>query len=263
MKSFVFVSLMALLFVSCSHKKNISDASTYNPIVSFEEEGKTYSGKVELPKKFKERLPLVVVIHEWWGRTPYILERTKMLTDSGYGALAVDLFGGNKIVDNPSDAGALAAPFYQNPELAISRLRKFIEVAKKDPHINPSKVYVIGYCFGGTMALNLARSGENLKGVVAFHAGLSSSYKAKKIEPEILVLNGASDPMVPKKEVNAFKKEMKKVGAKFQVKEYTGATHAFTNPKATETGKKYNIPIAYNEEADKDSWKELMEFLKK
>jgi len=259
MKSFISLVLLSAFIVGCSHTKK----ETYSPIVSFKEGEKTFTSKVELPKEFKTKLPLVVIVHEWWGRTPYIEGRGKMLNEEGYATLVVDLFGNDEIAKNPTQAQGLATPFYKDAQIGIKRLDKYIEAAKKDPHVDPSQVFVIGYCFGGTQALNLARSGADIKGVVSFHGGLAPGLKAQNIQASILAINGLADPMVPAKERAAFEKEMKSAKTNFKVVNYKGATHAFTNPGATEIGKKYNIPIAYNKKADEGSWKNLLEFLRK
>jgi dienelactone hydrolase len=257
---FLFLSFITLI-CSCSHQK--TSAPQYSPEISFQEEGKNFEAKISLPKKFKEKIPLVLVIHEWWGRNDYINHRVEMLNESGFAALAVDLYGDAKIVETPKEAQELATPFYQNPQLGIKRLEAYLEKAKLDPHIDAEKIFVIGYCFGGTQALNLARSGAKVKGVVSFHGSLATSIKeVTQIPSSILVLHGGSDPMVSAKEVDEFRKEMKKIEAKFKVITYKNATHAFTNPKATEIGKKYNIPISYDESADKKSWNELISFIK-
>ena len=260
---FLFCLIVILgLSVSCASKKEKAKNS-YSPVISFEENGNKFSSTVQLPKEFKEPLPLVVVIHEWWGRNDYIMNRAEMIKKEGYAVLPVDLFGNNQVVATPTEAQALATPFYQNPQMAIDRLNKYLEGAKKDPHIDPSKIFVIGYCFGGTQALNLARSGADIKGVVSFHGGLASSIQTPQIKAKVLALNGSADPMVPKKEVKAFEKEMKTAKADYKVVNYKGATHAFTNPNSTAVGKKYNIPIAYNKMADEASWREFLSFLKK
>jgi dienelactone hydrolase len=254
--------LLSTLF-ACGHvKKAKSPKDSYSPVVSFSEADKTFTSEVKLPKSCKEPLPLVVIVHEWWGRNEYILKRSQMLNEEGYATLAVDLFGDGKTVETPSEAQALATPFYQDPDIGVKRLSKYIELASKDPHIDQNKIFVIGYCFGGTQALNLARSGEDIKGVVSFHGGLASSLKSTGLKTKVLALNGLSDPMVSSKEREGFKKEMKELKARHKIVNYKGATHAFTNPKATEIGKKFKIPIAYNQKADRDSWKELLIFLK-
>jgi dienelactone hydrolase len=255
--------LLGAFVASCSHvKKTNSPREKYTPVVSFTEEEKKFEATFQFPKEFKDRIPLVVIVHEWWGRTPYIQERAKMLTSEGYATLAVDLYGNEKMVETPAEAQALATPFYQNPQLGVSRLSKFVEMAKKDPHIDPTKVFVIGYCFGGTQALNLARSGADIKGVVSFHGGLGTTLTSTGIKAKVLAINGLADPMVPAKERAGFEKEMKSLKANYKVINYKGATHAFTNPKATEIGKKFKIPVAYHKKADEGSWKDLLNFLK-
>lgn len=255
----LLLSLSILFLISCSHTKK----ETYSPVISFTEGGKTFTSKIELPTtNFDKKLPLVVIIHEWWGRTPYVEGRGQMLNKEGYATLVVDLYGNGETVQTPAEATALATPFYKDAQLGITRLNKYIEAAKNDPHIDASEVYVIGYCFGGTQALNLARSGASVKGVVSFHGGLAAGLNAHDVKAKILAINGLADPMVSAKERATFEKEMKSIKANYKIVNYKGATHAFTNPAATEIGKKYNIPVAYNKRADEGSWKNLLIFLK-
>lgn len=255
---------LVTLVTSCGHmKKDKSAKENYSPKISFENNDKSYEAKVQLPKNFKDKIPLVVIVHEWWGRVPYVQKRSEMLNQEGYATLVVDLYGDNKTATTPAEAQALATPFYQNPQMGVDLLKKYIAEAKQDPHVDPNQVYVIGYCFGGTQALNLARSGADIKGVVSFHGGLTSTLKSDGIKAKILAINGLADPMVPAKDRAAFEKEMKALGADYKMINYKNATHAFTNPKATEIGKKYNIPIAYNKNADVNSWNDLLKILKK
>ncbi len=262
MKLILSLVYLGLFATSCGHfKKDLKQ--TYSPLMKFEQEGKKFEASVQLPKNFKDKVPLVVIVHEWWGRNEYVMNRSQMLNKEGYATLVVDLYGNNQVVETPAEAQALATPFYQNAEMGVERLHQFIEAAKKDPHVDANQVYVIGYCFGGTQALNYARSGADVKGVVSFHGGLANSMKSKQIKAKVLALNGLADPMVSAKERNLFEEEMKAIKADYKIVNYKNATHAFTNPKATEVGKKYNIPVAYNQEADQGSWKELLNFLKK
>ena len=123
----------------------------------------------------------------------------------------------------------------------------------------------IGYCFGGGVVLNMARQGVDLKGVASFHGALMAVKHAEPgmVKAKILVLTGADDNFVAPEQVEAFSKEMKAAGADFQVISYPGAVHSFTNPEATALGNKYNLPLAYNADADKKSWLELQKFLDK
>lgn len=261
MKNILSIVLIAAAMVACSHKK--MKGEDYSPITAFDLEGKKFSAIVQLPKKFDKKVPLVVIVHEWWGRNNFMSEQSQKITENGYATLAVDLFGNGVVVENPKDAQDLATPFYKNPQLGIDRLNKFIDLAKKDPHVDADKIYVIGYCFGGTQALNLARSGADIKGVVSFHGGLASSLPQKTFKARVLALNGLADPFVPAKERQAFEKEMKAVKADYKIVNYKGATHAFTNPHSTAVGKKFKIPVAYDQKAAEASFSELMDFLKK
>ncbi len=261
MKLTLAMMILALM-ASCGHMKK-KEVPSYNPVISFME-GKThFEANVGLPKDMKDKVPLVVIVHEWWGRNDFIARRASALHQAGYATLPVDLFGDSKSVSTPSEAMALATPLYKNPQLGIDRLQKYIKMAKKDPHVDANKVFVIGYCFGGTQALHFARVAGDVAGVVSFHGGLEAGVPVEKITARILALNGLADPMVPAKQRDAFEKEMKAAGADYKIVNYPNAMHAFTNPSATEKGKRFKLPVAYNEEADKASWKELMEFLKK
>ncbi|HEX5653842.1 MAG TPA: dienelactone hydrolase family protein, partial [Chitinophagaceae bacterium] len=205
--------------------------------------------------------PAVVVIPEWWGLNDYIKGRAKKLAELGYIALAMDMYGDGKTADNPDSAGKLATPFYQKPQMAKARFDAALAKLRSYPQADSSKLAAMGYCFGGGMVLNLARLGENLKGVVSFHGSLLGTPADKNLlKADILVCHGAADPFVPQSEVDQFKQQMDSIGARYTFKAYEGATHAFTNPNATAVGEKFKIPIAYNAAADTASWKDMKDF---
>lgn len=208
--------------------------------------------------------PVVLVIHEWWGNNDYPKERAKMLAELGYLAMAVDLYGNGKTVDDPEKAGALAMPFYQHPEMVRRRFEAALEKIKSYPQADTSRIAAIGYCFGGAQVINLAKMGFDLDGVVSFHGNLNVIPPQQGImKTPILVLHGEADEFVSKEELEQFKREMDSVNAQYTIKTYPGATHAFTNPAATATGQKYHMPISYNQKADSLSWLEMKDFLKK
>ena len=127
--------------------------------------------------------------------------------------------------------------------------------------VDASRIGAAGYCFGGTVALNMARAGADLAGVAAFHAGLGTNTPApKQVKPKILVLNGAADPLVKPDQIEAFKRDMEAANADYRFINYPGAVHAFTNPEATENGKKFNLPLAYDPEADRQAKAEAAKF---
>jgi dienelactone hydrolase len=205
--------------------------------------------------------PIVLVVHEWWGLTDYPKSRARQLAEQGYLAMAVDMFGNGRLAENPKDAGALATPFYQNPQMTLNRLNAALAKVKSLPQADTSQVVAIGYCFGGGILLNSARLGLDVDGVVSFHGSLTGTpVKKDLLKAKILVCHGAADQFVPEQQVTAFRKSMDSINASYTFKAYPDATHAFTNPDATETGKKFNIPIAYNAAADSASWQDMKGF---
>jgi dienelactone hydrolase len=209
--------------------------------------------------------PGVLVVHEWWGHNEYARKRARMLAELGYTALAVDMYGEGKQASHPEDAGKFASAVRNNMPEAEARFNAAEAVLKNHVTVNPDKIAAIGYCFGGGLLLELARRGIDLDGVVSFHGSLATQNPAKPgdVKTKVLVCHGADDPFVKPEQVSALKAEMKSANADFTFKEYAGAKHSFTNPDANEFGKKFNLPLEYNEQADKQSWEEMKIFLKK
>jgi dienelactone hydrolase len=208
--------------------------------------------------------PVVLIVPEWWGVTDYVKNRAKQLAELGYLAMVVDMYGDGKIAADPTEAKNLATPFYGNPVMARGRIDSALAQVIKLSQADTSRVAAIGYCFGGAMVLNAARLGEPFKGVVSFHGNLVGvAPKKELLTADVLVCHGAIDQFVPETEVATFKKQMDSIKAPYTFKAYANATHAFTNPDATATGKKFSMPIAYNEEADKQSWSDMQDFFKK
>jgi dienelactone hydrolase len=229
--------------------------------VTYSADTVTMNGYITYDSKIEGKLPVVLVVPEWWGLVDYTRSRAKQLAELGYLAMAIDLYGNGKTADNPTDAQALSMPFYQNPQMAYKRFMAALQKIKENPKADTTKVAAVGYCFGGGMLLNVARLGANLKGVVSFHGGLvGTPVKKNLLKADMLVCHGDADPFVPAKDVEAFKKSMDSIKAHYTFKSYPGAMHAFTNPAATEIGKKYNLPLAYNAAADSASWIDMKEF---
>jgi dienelactone hydrolase len=149
-------------------------------------------------------------------------------------------------------------------DVAKTRFMAAMDFLKRQETVDPTAIAAIGYCFGGGVVLNMAREGVDLKGVASFHGGLTAVNPAQpgSVKAKILVLNGGADKFTTPEQIKAFNQEMKAAGADFKFISYPGATHSFTNPEADALGKKYNMPIAYNAQADKKSWDELKKFLK-
>ena len=152
-----------------------------------------------------------------------------------------------------------------NMPVMKARFMAAMDFLRADEHVDPARIAAIGYCFGGGVVLAMAREGVDLKAVASFHGTLATQHPAKKgkVKTKILVCNGADDKFVSAEDIKKFKEEMKAASADFKFVNYAGAVHSFTNPASTETGKKFNIPIAYNEKADKQSGAEMEVLFKK
>lgn len=243
---------------------NNDSSSIKEEAVNYSSGGTPLKGYVYYDANKPGKHPIVLVVPEWWGLTDYPRMRAKMLAEMGYVAMAVDIYGDGKIVDNPKDAQNAAMPFYQNPEVAKQRLDAALTKAKTFSQADTSQVAAIGYCFGGGVVLNSAKMGSDLKAVVSFHGSLPGPAPQKNLlKAKVLVCHGGSDSFTTADQVTAFKKSMDSVGADYTFKVYANATHAFTNPAADSVGKKFNMPIKYNPEADKQSWNDMKDFLAK
>ena len=231
--------------------------------VTYTVDGINFNGYVTYDSNQQGKRPAVLVVHEWWGLTDYPRSRAKQLAELGYIAMAVDMYGDGKTGEDPKTAQALATPYYKDPTLSKIRLDAAINKLKTFPQTDASKMAAIGYCYGGFIVLNAAKLGADLKGVVSFHGDLSGVPVNKNLlKAKILVCHGEADQFV-NPEVSAFKKSMDSAGIDYTFKSYPNATHAFTNPGATEKGKKYNMPIEYNAAADAASWNDMKVFFAK
>ncbi len=209
------------------------------------------------------RRPAVLVVHEWWGHNEYARKRALMLAELGYVALAVDMYGDGKRATHPDDAGKFSSAIANNLPEAQARFLAAMDVLKKHKATDSEKIAAIGYCFGGAVVLQMARLGLDLDGVASFHGHLGTAQPAQagKVRAKILVLHGADDPFIPAEQVELFKTEMKNAGADYKFIAYPGALHSFTNPDADRYGEQFNLPLKYNEAADRASWTELQSFL--
>lgn len=275
-KLFLSILFSAIVIIACNNSSDSGtqaekdSSSTASGELKWEEENVTYTGDsatmngfVVFDKTDTAKRPAVLVVPEWWGLVDYAKFRAKELAKLGYIAMAVDIYGNGKTADNPDSAGKLAMPFYQDPMKAKERIDAAIAKIKTYPQADASNIAAVGYCFGGGILLNTVRLGDELKGIVSFHGDLiGTPAKKELLHSKILVCHGAADPFVSEKDVALFKKQMDSIGAAYTFREYEGATHAFTNPAATEAGKKFKIPIAYNGAADTASWADMKIFFK-
>ena len=218
-------------------------------------------GYIAYEDAVKKPRPGILIVHDWMGVGEYTKAKALELAKQGYVAFAVDIYGKENLPKNQAEAGKLAGKYKSDRALLRAHIRAAYDLLAAMKEVNPSKILVMGYCFGGTTALELARSGAPLVGTASFHGGLSTPTPedAKNIHGRVLVMHGADDPSVKPDEVAAFKEEMAKAHVKMKFVVYPGAVHAFTNPAA---GNDNSKGAAYNAAADKASWAEFEKFLK-
>jgi len=255
------LAILMLMLVSSV----IVHAKVIGKVVEYTANNVDLKGYIAYDNSLKEKRPAVIVVHEWWGVTDYPKKRAEMLASLGYVAFAIDMYGDGKVADNPGDAQKFAGESMKDLSLLKAKFAAATELLKKNERVDSTRIAAIGYCYGGGVVLNMARAGVDLKGVVSFHGNLTTTTPAQKgnLKAKILVCNGGDDKFISENDIKNFKQEMKEAGADLKFLSYKGALHAFTNPAATELGKKFNMPIAYNENGDKKSWKEMQIFLKK
>lgn len=216
-------------------------------------------GYLAFPKDMTGPLPGILVVHEWMGLNDYAKHRADQLAELGYIAFAADIYGDGKIAANREEAGKLAGSYKNDRPLLRARVAAGLATLKAQPGVAGDKIAAIGYCFGGTAVLELARSGADIAGVVSFHGGLDTptSQDAKNIRAKVLALHGADDPYVPADQVAAFENEMRQASVDWQLIVYGGAVHGFTNPA---NGTDNSKGAAYNALADARSWVAMQQF---
>ncbi|MDX1697260.1 MAG: dienelactone hydrolase family protein [Thiohalobacterales bacterium] len=206
--------------------------------------------------------PGLLVVHEWWGHNAYARKRADMLAEMGYTALALDMYGEGKTADHPDDADKFASAVRGNLETMQARFEAAREFLNSHESVDPDRNAAIGYCFGGSVVLSMARTGADLDGVVSFHGSLGGLPPITgEVTAKVLVANGAEDSFIGADSIAMFKEDMELAGADFEFINYPGAQHSFTNPGADAVGEKFNLPLKYNEAADKASWQKMHEFL--
>lgn len=203
------------------------------------------------------RRPAVLIVHEWWGLGDHVKNVARRLAELGYVAFALDMYGKGKLTTDAGQASQWAGEFRRDFALAERRFDAGLTALKKHPRVDGEKIVAIGYCFGGTVCLEMARVGKDFAGVVSFHGGLASQAPAERraLKARVLVCHGADDPAVPQADVDAFVAEMRAARADWQLVMYGNAVHSFTNPAAN------SERARYDEKADRRSWEALKIFL--
>jgi dienelactone hydrolase len=224
--------------------------------VEYKEGDTTLEGFVAYDNSVKNSRPGVLIVHQWKGLGDYEKMRAEMLAKMGYVAFACDIYGKGVRPASMQEAGAQAGKYKGDRALLRKRVKAGLETLLKQQGVDAKRVAAIGYCFGGTTALELARSGADVAGVVSFHGGLGTPTPedAKNIKCKVLACHGADDPNVPPAEVAGFEKEMRDGKIDWQLIAYGNAVHSFTDKSA---GNDNSKGAAYNEKADRRSWEAM------
>jgi dienelactone hydrolase len=235
-------------------------AAIQTKTVEYKQGDTTLEGVLVWDDAVQGQRPGVLVVHQWMGLTDYEKHRAEMLAQLGYVAFCADIYGKGVRPQNAQEAGALAGKYRNGDrQLLRARVNAALTVLQTREFVDPKRVAAIGYCFGGTTVLELARSGANVNGVVCFHGGLDAPHPddGKNIKGKVLVLHGADDRFSSSPDIDAFENEMRKGGVDWEIVFYGGAVHAFSQPMA---GNDNSKGMAYNEKADKRSWDEMKRF---
>jgi dienelactone hydrolase len=247
-----------LLFVSLS-----SQGAVVGREVSYRAGDTPLKGYLAYDDAIQGTRPGILVVHEWWGQNAYARKRADMLAELGYTALALDMYGEGRTAGHPDDAARFSGAVRQNLPLMKARFLAARTFLTEQPSVDPDKIAAIGYCFGGSVVLEMAIEGVDLAAAASFHGGLGglSTPAPGAVKAKLLVANGADDPFATAEQIAAFKAMMTSAGADYTFINYPGARHAFTNPEADQLGKRFNLPLAYNAKADHASWQALQQLL--
>jgi dienelactone hydrolase len=254
MKTLAFLVLAGLL-------PSLAFAQIQTSIVEYSDRSTPLEGYLAFKKGISGKQPGVLVVHDWMGLNQHYREVAEKLAELGYVAFSADIYGKGVRPKDSTGAAEEANKYKSDRGLMRQRVKVALEELKKNSHVDPARVAAIGYCFGGTVVLELARSGADISGVVTFHGGLDTPTPedAKNIKAKVLALHGADDPFVPPQQAAAFQDEMRKGGVDWQMIYFGNAVHSFTIPVAGNDKAKGS---AYNEKADKRSWEAMKSFFK-
>lgn len=217
-------------------------------------------GFVAYDANLKGRRPAILIVHDWMGRGKFDEQRAREVAALGYVGFSVDVYGKGVRPKDRDEARKNAMQWYGDRAALRARLKAALAACRDHELVDPTRVAIMGYCFGGSCALELARSGAEIAGAISFHGALATDNPAKagEIKAKVLILHGADDPGVGPDQVSAIWKEMTEAKADWQLVAYGNAVHSFTNPAA---GNDNSKGAAYNESADKRSWIAMKNFL--
>lgn len=251
------IMLVVLLLFACA---SVNSAGVSTREAPFKHGTSVIQGLIAWDDQVKGKRPGVVIVHGGWGYTDNVRAQARRVAESGYVGYAFDMAGHGPVATH-LEHSASGGPLDTNLAMMATRFHLAVDQLKQDPHVDPNKISAIGYCWGGMVVLNMARSGANLDAVVAIAPVLDTKIPAQKgqVVPRILTLIGDQDPIAPREKIEAFRKEMTDAGARFEIVLYPGVKHAFTQPYASQINRS---GLAYDAEADRQSWAALLKLFK-
>jgi dienelactone hydrolase len=263
--------ITALMLTACGQPESQTESSDQQGMdttpsvvgeeISYSSGELTMNGYIAYDENMQGERPGILVVHEWWGHDEHARNSAEKLAELGYVALAVDMYGNGRMADHPEDAMQFSGEVMGNFDEAQMRFQAAIETLQNHNMVNTDQIGAIGYCFGGSVILAMTHAGVDLDGVVAFHAGLQLPVMPEEqVDTEVLILNGADDPMVSNEDIENLTSMYDNLGISYNFVNYEGATHAYTNPAADSLGQEFDLPLAYDAEADEQSWDRMRTF---
>jgi dienelactone hydrolase len=243
-----------------------ANAGIHTEAVQYSSGGVQLTGFLAYDDAVKGKRPGILVVHEWWGHNKHAQNRARKLAELGYTAFALDMYGSGKLAEHPKKAGEFMSAAFKNWEASQAKFKEAKKILQAHKTVYAENIGAIGFCFGGAVSIRMARGGESLKGVVAFHSALPDQPKLAKdqMNAAILVINGAEDAFLKSDTVAAFAKEMMDANVDFTYMSLKGVRHSYTNPQADEFSKKFNLPaLKYDQAADQQSWKAMHRFFQR
>ncbi len=233
-----------------------AQAAVQTKTITYTHDGVTFKGHLAWDDAATGKRPGVLVVPEWWGLNDYARKRAEKLASKGYVAFAADMYGEGKLVDSPKEAGALAGAVRKDVKVWMGRAQAALKVLQDQDNVDAKRIAAIGYCFGGSTALQMAHHGLDIAAAVSFHGALPVPVldQAKNIKAKILICHGALDSFIPEDTIQKVRAAYEKGNVNYQMVYYAGAVHSFTVPEADKRGLK---GIGYNEDADRRSWRHM------
>lgn len=249
----ILVTALVLMMASAT-----AQAAVKTKMVAYTHDGVNLKGFLawDDAAEGKAKRPGVLVVHEWWGLNDYARKRAEQLAEMGYVAFAADMYGEGRIAENPKEAGEMAGAVRKDTKLWQGRALAGLKILQDNEMVDGKKLAAIGYCFGGSTALQLAYAGADLAAVVSFHGALTApdEEQGKAIKARILICHGAADSFIPEKAIQATRDALEKAKVDYTMVYYGGARHSFTVPGADKAGVE---GIRHQPEADRRSWQHM------